>query len=329
MTNPAFAAFGATQADQTAMGKRINSLGKGTCYHGNAGIASAFAALVNAKLKPGGVLAMVLPLSAAAGLSWQGFREMLGGEYTDLSVLSIAANGKDMSFSSDTGMAECLVIARKLRKGEAREGRGMFTSLANRPAGFANANLLARGLIEADEVRTVEDGPYGGSTLMEGDTPVGEALSAPSSSEGGVWGAVRISDYSVAQTADALTELEAVAARNVESSRPAGTPSWRDWDPRLGRSGHNRPDAKRPFRQDDSQPNGNLSFAVEPQRQERNANRLRPRLTVASEAGMEEKSDTVWATASRSHVNRDFHIRLPSPGSRIHRAEINRRQGMA
>ena len=40
---------------------------------------------------------------------------MLGGEYTDLTVLSIAANGKDMSFSSDTGMAECLVIARKLR----------------------------------------------------------------------------------------------------------------------------------------------------------------------------------------------------------------------
>ena len=57
------------------MGKRINQLGKGTCYHGNAGIASAFAALVDKKLRPGGVLAMVLPLSASAGLSWKGFRE--------------------------------------------------------------------------------------------------------------------------------------------------------------------------------------------------------------------------------------------------------------
>ena len=46
---------------------------------------------------------MVLPLSAAAGLSWQGFRQMLAQGYTDLTVLSIAANGKDMSFSSDTG----------------------------------------------------------------------------------------------------------------------------------------------------------------------------------------------------------------------------------
>ena len=33
---------------------------------------------------------------------------MLAANYADLEVLSIAANGKDMSFSSDTGMAECL-----------------------------------------------------------------------------------------------------------------------------------------------------------------------------------------------------------------------------
>ena len=43
--NPAFAAFNASDADQQAMGKRLTALKKGTCYHGNAGIASAFAAL--------------------------------------------------------------------------------------------------------------------------------------------------------------------------------------------------------------------------------------------------------------------------------------------
>ena len=72
ITNPAFAAFDATPADQTKMGDRINQLGKDSCYHGNAGIASAFAALAHKKLKAGGVVALVLPLSAAAGLSWQG-----------------------------------------------------------------------------------------------------------------------------------------------------------------------------------------------------------------------------------------------------------------
>ena len=94
ITNPAFAAFDATRADQTAMGDRVNQLGDDTCYHGNAGIASAFAALAHKKINPGGVLALVLPLSAVAGLSWQGFREMIGCYYTDLTVLTIACRGQ-------------------------------------------------------------------------------------------------------------------------------------------------------------------------------------------------------------------------------------------
>ena len=67
ITNPAFAAFDATRADQTSMGDRINRLGDGTCYHGNAGIASAFAALAHRKLKPGGILALGLALSCNYG----------------------------------------------------------------------------------------------------------------------------------------------------------------------------------------------------------------------------------------------------------------------
>ena len=98
----AFAAFGANEEDQRDMSKRMNTLKKGTCYHGNAGMASAFVALADRKLRLGGVFALVLPLSAAAGLSWQGFREMMAQHYTNITILSIAANGKDMSFSSDT-----------------------------------------------------------------------------------------------------------------------------------------------------------------------------------------------------------------------------------
>ena len=45
ITNPVFAAFDADPATQTVMGNRINTLARGTCYHGNAGIASAFTAL--------------------------------------------------------------------------------------------------------------------------------------------------------------------------------------------------------------------------------------------------------------------------------------------
>ena len=43
---------------------------------------------------------------------------MLDDGYTQLMVLSIAAaDDDDLSFSSDTGMAECLVVARKRKSG--------------------------------------------------------------------------------------------------------------------------------------------------------------------------------------------------------------------
>ena len=60
-----------TGQDQRAYGQtNVNVLKQDTCYHGHAGMASAFAGLAaHRKLRPGGVIALVLPLSAASGLS--------------------------------------------------------------------------------------------------------------------------------------------------------------------------------------------------------------------------------------------------------------------
>ena len=191
---------------QKDMAKRLSRYTKGTCYHGYAGIASAFAALAHKKLKPGGVLALVLPLSVANGHSWKGLREMLARDYTDLEVLSIAANGYGMSFSSDTGMAECLVIARKFKSDETPQDRVYFTSLRRRPRGFADASSLAGGLLDGGQVRQIEDGPYGGTPLIVGEELAGETMTSPHEPDGESWGAVRMIDYSLAQTACALSE---------------------------------------------------------------------------------------------------------------------------
>ena len=112
-----------TELHQKDMAKTRLSRYTNTCYHGNAGIASAFAALgpqedqARRRFGPG------LPLSVANGLSWQGFGDAcprLHGR----DVLSIAQpTVNDMSFSSDTGMAECLVIARKLKPDESPNDR--------------------------------------------------------------------------------------------------------------------------------------------------------------------------------------------------------------
>ena len=112
--NAAFAAFETTEEVQSDMAKKLKGLATDMSYHGHAGLGSAFFALAHKKVRPGGVVAFVLPFTAINGSSWAKFRELIAKQYTNVTIVSIAANGRDMSFSSDTGMAECLVIGRKV-----------------------------------------------------------------------------------------------------------------------------------------------------------------------------------------------------------------------
>ena len=309
ITNPAFAAFDATPADQTKMGDRINQLGKDSCYHGNAGIASAFAALAHKKLKSGGVLALVLPLSAAAGLSWQGFRETLAKNYTDLTVLSIAASDNDhLSFSADTGMAECLVIARKLKQSEVTTGtgRGHFVSLGRRAQGFAHAGSLAMNVSNPERARRVEDGPYGGTALMIGDELAGESMTVPVQTDGASWGAVRLSDLSLAQTAFALAQSKlwlpgshsALDVKVVPLNKTA----------RLGLVDRDitGPRPRGPFEKIAPTPTATYPSLWNHDAKNETRMACQPDFQLRVKSGMEEKAAFAWATASRAHVNRDF-----------------------
>lgn len=314
ITNPAFAAFNASPEDQTAMGQRTNRLGRHTCYHGNAGIASAFAALAHRKIKPGGVLALVLPLSAAAGLSWQAFRQLLATEYTDLTVVSIArydrddpGAARDLSFSSDTGMAECLVVARKRFKPADETQRGTFVSLFRRPPGLAQASVLSQPIINTRRARPIDGNPSGGTRLPVGTTTAGEMLGAPLSPDGEPWGPVRIFDFSLAQIAWHLrfsklwlptigtnppnlpiAPLNAVGQlglvhRDITGPAPRGPfdkidPTTHPQYPSLWN--HDAPRETRILCQPDS--------------------------GLQVREGMKDRAEEVWATASRVHLNSDF-----------------------
>ena len=307
VTNPAFAAFDASRDEQTAMGRRINALGKGACYHGNAGIASAFAALGDKKLKPGGALALVLPLSAASGLSWQGFRQMLADNYTDATVLSIAANGRGMSFSSDTGMAECLVVARKNAAPDKRStSRAQFTSLHYRPHGVAQSAAIAQSIIGVDGIRGIEDGPYGGTLLTVGDDVAGAALDAPSGDDGANWGSVRMLDYSLAQTAHALTQSKLwLPAQPAALDLPVAE---------LGSIGKlglvdrdiTGPPPRGPFSRIEPSPTSTYPALWNHDASKETLMTCEPDSQLQVRQGMESKAAEVWATASRAHVNRDF-----------------------
>ena len=305
----AFAAFGSTDADQKAMSSRMAALKKDSCYHGSAGMASAFAGIGDRKLKPGGVLALVLPLAAASGTSWEKFRQLLMCEYTDLEVFTIAANGKDMAFSSDTGMAECLVIARKRGVDEKAMSAIRFTSLDQRPAGFLQADLIAKSVFNADDdLRRIEDGPYGGTPLEVGDEQVGELIETPSpqSELGEGWGAVRIKDYSLTQTAYALSQSN-LWLPTSGTPLELKTASLGD----IAQFGKyhlsiiGRPPqgcfTKAAFRPTATYPalwNHNA----------RNETRIvcEPDSQLRARRGMEDQATAVWQTAGRCHINLDF-----------------------
>ena len=306
VTNPAFAAFEATSPDQTEMGRRVNQMGRKTCYHGNAGIASAFAALGNVKLKRGGILALVLPLSVASGLSWRGFRDMIANGYADLTVVSIAANGRDMAFSSDTGMAECLIVARKLGTGETSDGRIRFASLASRPAGFAQSAAVAANISQMRNIRKIEDGPYGGTPIEIGDEFAGATLETPIGKDGESWSAVRVSDYSLAQTAFALANSE-LALPGEPTAIPLPTAPISE----IGKMGLvdrdiNGPAPRGPFTK--TRPSRTATYPSLWNHNAKKETRIvcEPDSQLQTRMGMEEKAAAVWATASRAHLNREF-----------------------
>ena len=302
----AFAAFESSEADQRQMARRMEALKKDTCYHGNAGIASAFAGLAHRKIKSGGVLALVLPLSAANGLAWQSFREMIATGYAGVTILSIAANGRDMSFSSDTGMAECLLIARKLKEGESPDKRATFTSFGRRPQGFAHASSLSGGLLNDREIRRLEDGPYGGTPMMVGEELAGESVTAPVGKEGESWSAVRLADYSLAQTAYNLSRSHL--------QLPGGPSGVELKVATLGEVGNLGtyhldivgPEPRGPF--DKVAPSRTATYPALWNHNAKNETRMMcvPDSQLRVRQGMEGKAATVWATASRMHLNLDF-----------------------
>ena len=306
--NAAFAAFNSSEADQKQMSSRLKRLARDSAYHGHAGLGSAFASLANRKIRPGGVVAFVLPFTAINGSSWTKFRRQIATYYTDVSILSIAANGKDMSFSSDTGIAECLVIARKLPQGAVGELplRAQFTSLRRRPQGFAHADSIAKSVVDSDPVWRIEDGPFGGTELHVGDESVGESLDSPAHDFETGWSAARISDASVAQAAyslsigrlwlPALPELVELPITQLNQIGRLGV-----HDSMFILETHNGP-----FMKIDPSPTATYPSLWNHDAQSERFLVCSPDIALQVKPGMERRAAEVWTTVSRAHLNRDF-----------------------
>ncbi len=317
--NAAFAAFNATLDDQEAMADRLTALASGTAYHGHAGLGSAFAELAHRKLKPGGVIALVLLASVVNGSAWRNLRTLLAEEYDDLSVLSITDGDSDeLSFSEDTGVAECLIVARKSESTQPTGGikRGTFTSLRHRPPSFADAGAIASGVLRREEIRAIEAGPYGGTTIPIGDATFGEVLNAPVADSRLGWGAARLNDAAVAQVAHALSTGTLALPRSQQQHHVPiahlGQVGRRGVDHQLLISdAHNGPFIKAPQSPTATFP---ALWSHSAERETRLV--VAPDMELRVKSDMEERAldlwngasygDTKYAGASRAHISLDF-----------------------
>ena len=155
---PSFAGFSTSEEEQRRMSDALKKIYRSLADRvgdGNAGLASNFFDLAHAKVKPGGVIALVVPVAVVSGESWRKVRELLAREYRDLTVVTIAATGGfGNAFSADTGMGEALVIAAKSDSEgpqEGPDGRVLYINLARRPPSVVSAVEAARAAARIPE----------------------------------------------------------------------------------------------------------------------------------------------------------------------------------
>ena len=301
-----FAGFNTSADEQRAMSsalRRIRGHLKHPAGHGYAGLASNFIDLAHAKVKPGGVLALVLPLAVVSGEAWSSTRQMLAREYCDLTIVTIAAIGDTgRAFSSDTTIGEALVIATRRDQASSdgeSEAPTTFVSLLRRPNSQAEAAEIAR------VIRNLPDAPRG--LLSVGETEAGCFVRATA----GDGGCAPLREPTIAESALALHRglLRLPRMRETHALPVAKIHA-------LGKKGPH-----------DMQINGKANgpfdviarrdAAAYPMLWRHTATRER-RLTVEPDCegrvrpNRDEKALDVWNTATRLHVNRDFRLNSQS-----------------
>ena len=163
-----------------AIAKRTSALLKGTPANQIAGHASSFTVLADRLVKPGGRIALVLPVTTLFGESWRGIREMLACRY-DIEFVVSSHDPELRSLSYDTGIAEALLVARRLCEDEAPRRRGLFVNLSVAPRRETDAMALAKSIVTAASAPVLRsDGPpVGGTPLIIGGESWGEVADGP------------------------------------------------------------------------------------------------------------------------------------------------------
>ena len=309
---PSFAGFATSEDEQRRMSDVLQGIRRRLeqpAGHGNAGLASNFIDLAHAKVKSGGVLALVLPLAVVSGGAWSSARRLLAREYRDLTIVTIAATGDtSRAFSSDTSIGEALVIATRRNdqiKADELDTGTLYVSLQRRPQSLAEASEIARAVQHLPDVRS--------GLFRIGDDTAGCFIHA-TLADGGC---AAVSEPGVVEAALALKDGSLRLPR-MREAQPLPVAVLAD----LGRRGLVHRDIN--GRNSDNSPRGPFDVvprhgvvSAYPMLWEHGAQRER-RLVVEpdTEGRVRQDCDTraldVWETATRLHLTLDFRLNSQS-----------------
>ena len=337
---PPFALFGITPGDQRAMADLLKPMYAGTCSHGNAGLGSYFAAIADRKIKPGGVIGLILPNTVMSGSSWSGVRRMLNDWYDGITLVQVGLsapaaagtadadadgasgrtapapkNARDWgsTYSSDTGMNEVVLVARRRHSRRAKSDTGQrirLVLLDSMPRSRLEALETARVVRDTRPVR-LEDGVghtsviVGGDDATGGGTVVGRAVSCPV--EDGHWWVGRVSDVYLLHVVYAMahdgvggvpmTTLGDVGRMGLIDRDLTGTETRSDGSPRG------------PFNRVPAGPRDAYPCLWKNRVGEQAAMLVPPDCALEPRHDSVDRAREAWGTASRLHVNRQVDYR--------------------
>ena len=158
-------------------------------------------------VNPGGRIALVLPVTSLFGEAWRQVRTMLASRY-DIEYVVSSHDPDLLSMSYDTGIAEALLVARRLKEYERPSGRGRFVNLWRGAYVDTDALALVRAVNVAawTPLLRADGPPVGGSPLWVGQEQWGELVDGPVGE--GSWKPARWKRALVGQFASALERGE-------------------------------------------------------------------------------------------------------------------------
>ncbi|MEM2803756.1 MAG: hypothetical protein QXJ05_06165, partial [Nitrososphaerota archaeon] len=113
---------------------------------GQAGEGLLFLYLAYRYVKPGGVIAFVLPKNLLSGVSWFLGRALLGSKFHVRYVIVSSDAEKGYNFSENTSLSECLIVARRTDEHRADEDT-VFINLLKKPKSALEAILLSENVL--------------------------------------------------------------------------------------------------------------------------------------------------------------------------------------